>query len=166
MIQLSWNKKTTGIILIVIGYISLISFLVFSFFKLEYQLAFKNTSILHFEFTEEWSKGVWSLIKLISASIILIIIGWLMRYDQRYRRFRRIFVISLNRIWNLKKKFVFSMILFILFLIEVILAGLIAYLMILWWHLRESVIIPYLIAIFLSAILIKFLEKKVHKSYR
>lgn len=149
-----WDKKMKKAhiqkTIFIVGYILLIIILIYLYYKIEYILAFENTSILHLD-GSKYQKFSYFFYILIFA-VVLIFFGSFKNkiINKKYylrKSFKMIFYYALNAL---------------LFFIEVAISGLIVYLLILSKHLTEELNIFYSLVLFLSLIAIIYLQKELN----
>lgn len=138
------NKRIIGLALLVLGYFLLaIAFFMF-IYNLEYKLAFENKSILHINLSDTFTN--FSSAIMIWTFILIILLGYLMYYGK-----------DAFNLKDIGKKILVAT----LFIIEVGLASILTYLVVLWKHLYEKINFGYLMGIILGIILIDNLRRKI-----
>lgn len=137
--------KILGLIFLIIGYTYLVPLLFGFFFRLFYDLEIQNKPISRYRWGTLLVDTWYNPLNLIF--IFVIIFGWFLLGYYFYKEKK------LNIFFLIKHSFPFF-----LFFIEIILSGLIIYLISMFMYLEEKINFIWLISIFLVIILISFLE--------
>ena len=161
---MSFNIKHIGKLLYWGGYVVILVSLITISYNLEYQKAAKNVSILNLDFSQFYDDVL--IIYAVYISIIMIIVGWLIQYDQRFKKTFRIIVQILHRSWKYKLELIIRLCFFALFAIEVTLSILLINLIIFWKHANEKINVPFAIAIILAIIITSHLDKKIRNKFK